>query len=310
MKKLWIVCALFVSAVMVLGSLNAAALSRMSGDFWTYDISANVLGANITGTATYTFERQDTVTVNGTSYPVNVMRVTGSLGGTVVLIVTLQVNATVDGFVYETQSGMSIARVNATAWANTTIGIAPAQFRTSSVFGTLTSFSPPILSKFDPVSTKPGDAWSESVYEGSRTVTVNGTETIVQYANATTTYNVTTSDSLEQVHTAAGAFDCLKMNVSSGSQSGYALLWWSSDVGNFVMAKPYGNSSSSPLATIILKDFSNKKSSSLLYIGIGVGVLVVALVILAAVLLMRRRGKEPANIQQAPPTAPLAPPGP
>jgi hypothetical protein len=123
------------------------------------------------------------------------------------------------------------------------------------------------------------------------------------------TVSYVVASSMESVTTPAGKFDTLKITATDRNGSSI-VYWWSSDVGNFVKQEESGESTADLSISTILTDYNHKASaSSILFIGIGLGVTLFAVVVLVVVLLMRRRPGQPIPYQPGMPVPqPSAPP--
>ena len=188
---------------------------------------------------------------------------------------------------------MSVASDDAITYSNTSLGEA-VQFVVHSVSETVTSYSPPLLVKFDPDRTKPGDSWSET-NSVNTTVRVNGT-TVLSTSQAVT-YDVEVASSKETITTQAGTFDTLKITVTrtGGSRT---VSWWSSGAQNFVLKKEYTPLSTTPISTMALKSFEVSAGAAILIIAAaGMAVIIVAVMILFSIL-SARRPKQPVHQEQ------------
>ncbi len=279
-----------LSAILMLAPSPAAAVERVAGDFYTYEVRAELMGLEVTGELTYRFEGTDAVTLDGTDYAVNVMSVTGTLSGGVMMVDLVE--ATVDGTAFETSQGMSMVKEEVAVLVNVTFGTG--QF--AQVYNIVEEFSstqsPPLLSGFDPSGAELGDEWSETVTV--RTVNrtwLNGDlwgDPV--WTNETIRYNVTIADETDRVVTEAGDFECMRMSVESGSDESY-VLWWSPDVGNFVRVHTYSEGGTEPIGTVELVDYLHDEPSDILFIIlVGGSVLAVSIVVLVVVLILMRRG--------------------
>jgi hypothetical protein len=313
-----VVCLLVVMSIEV---VPASAVMRSSGDFFTYSISMdltglndsitmNLKGLNATGSVTYSFLGADTLSVNGQSYDVNVMTVSGSASASFSL---LSISGTLGGHVYETQEGTGIVRDDAIMWLNTSIGTGSFQIVNRSETETVSTYSPPLLSGFSPSQTGPGDSWVETVDVTTQSETwINGAS---QGTSTPDTEQITVSyvaaSGIESVSTPAGKFDTLRITATD-SNGGSIVYWWSSDIGNFVKQEESGESALDVNINMILTDYNHVSSpSAILFIGIGLVVALFAVIVLVVVLLMRRRPGQPIPYQPGMPVPqPYAPPPP
>ncbi len=302
-----VVCLL---VVMSIGVSPASAVARSAGDFYTYSITMDLMGLNATGSMTYTCLGTDSLTVNENSYAVNVMSVSGSASASIDLL-SVSGSATLGGHVYETQDNMGMVKDDAIMWVNVSIGTGSFQLVNHTEIETVSTYSPPLLSGFSLSQTGPGDSWIETI--DVTTVSETWIDGVSQGAPTPSTEQMTVSyvvaPSIESVTTPAGKFDTLKITATDSNGSSI-VYWWSSDVGNFVKQEESGESTADLGISMILTDYNHKAStSSILFIGIGLGVTLFAVVVLVVVLLMRRRPGQPIPYQPGMPAPqPSAPP--
>lgn len=293
--------------MMLSGAHSASAVARVSGDFYTYSLTTSVEGIEVTGDVTYRYQGTEVKTVGGSDITVNVMAVSGNLTGGISMF-TL-VSANVGGVVYETRDGAAIAEEDLTILANVTIGTGPFSFVRKVQTELESTYDPPLLSKFDPSSTSPGDNWSEMVsVSETNTTWINGAlfGTPVT-TNTTIEYNVTVADAMESITVPAGTFECLRISVvnPSGDSLGY---WWSSKIGNFVRIYTYPSGSADPSEKLDLTDYNHTSpTNTMLIIVVGAAVLVAGVVVLAVVLMLMRRARSPRE-GAPPPLGPVPPP--
>jgi len=306
---LGLICLACIAWVIGIAAHPAAAADRVNGDYWTYDASATVplMFANVAvnGTTTYTCVDQSALEIEGTSYPVNVMRISGGKSGTADFM-GIQVSVTLGGYIYETQDGMGIAKSDIFTWMNTTIGTSsfPLVYRNETEV--LTAYTPAMLSGFRPSTVDAGDSWVETVASTTTTTKrVNGTmQGSPDTQTETLAFNFVASSSMEIVTTPAGKFESLRITatVSDGSSVVY---WWSSEVQNFVKEDTYETGSATPVATMVLKDYKIGSAVNFaLVAAMGGIVLVVALVVLALVMLKKRKSMRYQPPQPPPPAEP------
>lgn len=302
MKNLNSVCALFAAALFVtvaFGATPVAAIDRNEGDFWTYDVSLIEMGLPISGTLTYKFAGTDTIILGGTEYAVNVMRISGGASQSILFT---EVSVAFGGYAYETKDKMAFVENDLYMWMNVSIGSGGFQLVTRVETEMLMTYSPPLLSGFDPGTTGTGDSWIETFTTATTTTAwENGTMQGAPTTDTeTTTISFVVDPAMATLTTPAGTFDCLK--ITATSTSGVVVYYWSDKVGNYVKEEMLNPGSSSPFSTMTLKDY--KTSSGLgviLFVAIGGVVLVVALVVLALVVMKKRRPAAPAPYPQPPP---------
>jgi len=272
----------------------AAAADRVNGDFWTYDASATVpillTNVAVNGTTIYTCVDRSAIDVGGTSYPVNVMKVSGGKSGSADFM-GIQVSVTLGGYVYEPQEGVGIAKSDIFTWMNTTIGTSSFPLVYRNVTEVSTTYTPAMLSGFRPSTVGAGDSWVETVTSTTTTTKwVNGT---MQGSPGTHTdvlaFNFVASSSMETVTTPAGKFEALRFTATA-SDGNSVVYWWSSEVQNFVKEDTYEAGIATPVATMVLKDYRVGSAVSLALVAAMGGIaLVIALVVLAFVLIKKRK---------------------
>lgn len=312
-----VICVLLVIA---LAAMPAAAVNRSKGDYWTYTVSFDAMGygasgLSTNGTLTYTCVDQDTIAIGGTSYDVNVMRISGGASGGVDFL-GFEMSVTLGGFIYEIVDGMAFAKGDLFAWTNMTFGTGTFQLSSRTEIETMTTYYPPLLSGFNPSTVRLGDTWTETV-ESSTTTTewINGTiQGSSAFDSGILTYTNVVASAKETVTTEAGTFEAFRI-TSTDSDGNSVVYWWSSKAQNFVKEDMYELGSATPVTTMVLKDYSTGSSISLaLVAALGGIVLVVALVVLALVLLKKRKPLQPSPYQpgmpyQPPPSPPPVLPG-
>ena len=281
------IVALLLVFVFVTSAFPVSAIDRVSGQFWTYDASMAVAGLNATGTITYTLSGQDSVTAGGRSYDADILTISGNVSASSILFgVPHSVSTILGGLRYESMGGMATIREDLLQLTNMSIGLAPMQQLARIQNETSTTYTPPLLSEFDPGSARPDDTWTEAVTV-STTTTLNGTA--VRDTTRSVTIDVVVASSMEDVTVDAGTFQTLKITTtdSTGARNVY---WWSSKVKNFVVEKRYDALDSQPSTILSLKEFdSSAGEGTLIAVIVGVVVVAVAIVILAAILSARRK---------------------
>lgn len=306
-----VVCVLLMIAI---AATPAAAVDRSDGDYWTYTMSFDLMdfgssGVSTNGTLTYTCVDQDTITVEGISSDVNVMRVSGGASGGVDFL-GFEASLTLGGYIYETVDGIALVKADMIAWTNMTFGTGAFQLSSRTEIETVTKYWPPLLYGFDPSKVELGDTWTETV-ESSTTTTewVNGTMRGAPAIDSSVLiYTNVVASAKEIVTTEAGTFETLRI-TSTDSDGNSVVYWWSSRAQNFVKEDSYDAGSSTPVMTMALKDYDTGSSISLtLVAAIGGIVLVVALVVLALVLLKKRKPFQPSLHQPGATYPPPVPP--
>ena len=303
-RVLGLVCLACIAWVIGIAAQPAAATDRVNGDYWTYDASATVplwfADVAVNGMTTYTCVDQSILDIGGTSYPVNIMKISGGKSGAADFMGT-QVSMTLGGYVYETQEGMGIAKSDVFTWMKTTIGTSSFPLVYRNVTEVSTTYTPAMLSGFRPSTVDAGDSWVETVTSTTTTTKwVNGT---MQGSPDTRTeipvFNFVAASSMETVTTPAGKFEALRITATA-SDGNSVVYWWSSDVQNFVKEDTFEAGSATPVATMVLKDYEIGSAVNLALVAAMGGIaLVVALVVLVLVLLKKRK-----LMQYQPPQSP------
>jgi hypothetical protein len=284
------VVALLLVLIFIVSAFPVSAIDRIGGQFWTYNASMQVAGLNATGTIMYSLSGQDSINAGGNSYDADILTISGDLHASSALFgVPYSVSSVLGGKVCEVRGEMSTITEDLLKLTNISIGLAPTQLLARMQEETIRTYTPPLLSKFDPATTGPGDTWAEALSLNT-TIILNGTTQ--SSISRLTTYSVVIAPSMEEVLVDAGTFQTLKITVTdnTGARDVY---WWSSEVQNFVVEKKYDASSSQPSTILSLKEFdSSVGDGTLVAIMAGVVVIAVAAVILAVILNARRK-REP-----------------
>jgi hypothetical protein len=172
------------------------------------------------------------------------------------------------------------------------------------MFHDVTTYTPPQGLDFVPGEVEPGDVWTEVLDRVTNsTVEIDG-DIDHQYEdvdeNITYTYSVASAE--ESVTTAAGTFECLKVNLTSDESDDYDLHWYSDEVGYFVKMEMFAEDGEEPYTSIELTSFEKSEEDNTMdMLVIGIGVLVAVIVIVAVALAMRKKGKKPQVAPQPPP---------
>jgi hypothetical protein len=288
-----LICLACIAWVIGVAVHPAAAADRVNGDFWTYDASAMVpvpfTNVVVNGTTTYTCVDKSAINIGGTSYPVNVMRVSGGKSGTADFM-GIRVSVTLGGYVYETQEGMGTAKSDVSTWMNTTVGTSSFQLVYRNKTEVSTTYTPAMLSGFSPSTVGAGDSWTETVASTTTTTNwVNGTKQgSPDVRTEILVLSFVAASSLEIVTTPAGKFEVLRITATASDGSS-VVYWWSSDVQNFVKEDTYEAGSATPVATMVLEDYEIGSATNLVLVAaMGSIALAAALVVLAWVLLKKR----------------------
>lgn len=299
------VLAISLVAVLLSASCSTSALDRNEGDYWVYSMVLVVpgFGVEATGTLKYEFFAHGVVDIGDVMVPANIMRVTGSAGGSIELI-DLSAELVFEGFVYETREGMSIVKSYLISWTNITWGSGdfawPMNFANMSV----STYAPPLLSGFDPGNTLPGATWTETIEV--RTLVYNMTLGEIESDEIDqTAISFTAHAQLETVSTEAGEFESLRITATDEGGS-RIVFWWSDEIDLFVKAEAFVPDDSEPVVTLALEDCSGiTRTNVLLFVAIGGAATAIALVALAVVILKRRPPKKktygPSSVELLPP---------
>lgn len=284
-----------LAMALLTASFPASALQRTDGDYWVYSLVVVVPGLEVsaTGTMRYEFVSQELLVVDDISIPVNVMRTTGSASGSVALI-GLSAAVVMEGYVYEGSRDMSTVRSDMTYWANVTWGVGDFSWPVNSASRSVSTYTPALMSGFDPGATALGATWTESVEVQTTTYnTTTGAVESDETSQMSVVYSVHTE--LETVVAGAGKFESLRITATEGDGD-RVVYWWSEEAGVFVKEDTYVEGTSQPVQTLALEEYNDGGSgtSILLFVAIGSVAAAIALVFLALVL-VKRRPPRPAN---------------
>ncbi len=272
---------------------EAWSVDLSEGDFWTYGFQGTVSGVPVSGSVTYAFVGYDSLTVGSTEYEVQVLRVTGRFQGNVTSAgLTTSVAGVYDGYRYEVAGTLGVVKDETTSLENTSVGydtlvIASSVERQESI-----SYSPPIMSGFDPQTARVGDEWNESLEISVSSSYFDGTVHLDTNHSAAEVVGFTVlPGGLEQ--TDAGEFSVLRVMRTQGSTS--ETLSYADDAGRFVRSERYENGSSDPSYVAVLTDYSfEKRGEYSALVTLLAGALIASLTVLAivVVLALARRRKE------------------
>ena len=276
----------------VVSSIPVAALDRVDGQFWTYDISTPLLGVNASGTISYHLSGQDTVMIDGSSYDSDVYTISGNLTASSALFgVPYTVTATERGTRYDTKGQVSVLREVLDRWTNVSLESVPPALLARISEETNTTYVNAYMSGFDPAAVRLGDSWEQQT--SIRVTTVkNGTLTASTAELAT--FEFVVASATESVAVPAGEFDTLKITATD-DHGGRTVYWWSSNAQAFVLEKHYDPFASEPDTILSLRSYDLKSGEGLLIpIVVGAALLAVAVVILG-LLVNARRPKGPVD---------------
>lgn len=278
---------------------SSAPCLASSGNHWTYDISMNVAGLNASGTVTYKLQGQASLDLGSKTYKADAMEISGQVSAQGKLLgIPTSVTEILGGTRYCQNDGMSLIKDDSVTILNISLGSSPIQLLSRTETETVTTFSPPYLSKFDSGRTGPGNAWTETDTVNT-TISVNGTA--LPLISTQASYTVQVASSRVVLATEAGTFVTLEISVLENTDF-RTVYWWSEEVQNLVAEKKFGPGATQPYMAMSLKDFetsSNAESTFAVIVGV---VLIAVAVAILAVLLGARRPRSPAS--QHPPQAP------
>jgi len=259
----------------------------------------NVAGLNASGTVTYKLQGQASLDLGSKTYKADAMEISGQLSAQGKLLgIPTSVTETLGGIRYCQNDGMSLIKDDSTSILNISLGSSPIQLLSRTETETVTTFSPPYLSKFDSGRTGPGNAWTEADTVNT-TISVNGTA--LPLISTQASYTVQVASSRVDLTTEAGTFVTLEISVLENTNF-RTVYWWSEEVHNIVAEKKFGPGATQPYMAMSLKDFeTSSNAESTFAVIIGVALIAVAVGILA-VLLGARRPRRPTS--QHPPQAP------
>mgnify|MGYP001765311167 CR=1 FL=1 len=313
--------AVMLVALLVHSCGGASALERVDGDFWRYhvtidlasldlselnvsEIPSSFSGIEVAGTVTYEYLGPDNVTVGGSANSVNVMAVSGDLVGSVDLI-GLSVSAAIQGHIFESSEGQGTVKDDLTMWTNLTWGVGSFAYLKRYEARVINLYSPPLMDGFDPESVVLGQSWDETTEV--RTIGMNVTTgAVVSDTNDSVEVHFAVASETEEVSVPAGEFTAYMVTASEAGGS-TVVYWWSEKAANFVKQETYFDNDTEPAETMVLEDYGkSSRTSILVYVSVGVIVLAVAMVALGLVLLKRRPRREepkpPPELLQLPPT--------
>lgn len=290
--------ALMLAATLVglIPQAEAWSVDLSEGDFWTYGFQTTVSGVPVSGSITYAFVGYDTLTVESAEYEVQVFRVTGRFQGNVTSAgLTTSVEGVYDGYRYEAVGTLGVVKDEMTSLENVSVGydalvIASFVERQESI-----SYSPPIMSGFDPQTARVGDEWNESLEISVSSSYFDGAVRLDTDSSAAEIVNFTVLPGGFQ-QTDAGEFSVLRIMQTWGSTT--ETLSYAEEVGRFVRSERYQNGSSEPSYVAVLADYSyDTRGEYSTLITLLVGALIASLTVLTVVIVLalarRRRNSEP-----------------
>lgn len=279
-------------------SSSSSAMERNAGDYWVYSMVVTVpeFGASATGTMKYEFVSQESLTIDSVGVLVNVMRVTGSAVGGIPLI-DLSAAVVIEGYVYEGVGDMSTVRSALTYWTNVSWGSGDFSWPINTANRSVSTYTPPLLSGFDPGVTVPGASWTENI--GVSTAYYNMTTGLVEHESTSSlTISYSAHSEFETVSTGAGSFETLRITATE-SGGGHVVYWWSEEIGLFVKEDTYVEGTAQPVQTLSLEDYSGKpRTNVLVFVAVGGVAMAVALAGLALVLIKRRPPRRGTDVSQ------------
>ncbi len=279
----------------VAGSVPAAALSRVDGQFWTYDLSMNVLGLNATGTVSYDLSGRDKIIVGGSTHDADIYTIRGNLSASGYLYgVPYSVTAMLEETRYNPSGHVSVLEEDTEQWTNASVQAATPLLLARIDEQSISTWTPAYMSGFDPDTTGRGDSWDEQVTLTTKVIR-NGTELL--NSSGPINYHFVIGQLTESVTVGAGTFEALRITATSG-QGGQVIYWWSSKAQAFVLEKHFGPMNSAPTKILSLSSYNLQAGSGLLIpIIVGAAIVAVAVVILGF-LLNARKPKGPIDQSQ------------
>lgn len=284
-----------VGIVMCAAATPVAAIDRESGEFWTYEMTTSIdlppATVEVNGTVTYTFEEQRTLVVNSLERQVNMIAVAGELDGASVWFgQPVKARVVLNGFLYEDSGSAGTVREESNSWVSGSIGPTGFEMAVELEIQNTITFSPGKLLEFDPATAQPGHSWIEVVSVDEMSVTRNKGSIVDNSQNSyTETLSVSVAPSLDTLSTPAGEFDALKISVVV-DRGATEVYWWSDEVHNYVKQERYEAGNVAPVFSMVLVDHG--RSSGLTdwaIVTVGVVSAVLAAIVLAAVLVLRKR---------------------
>lgn len=300
-----LVMAISITLVLPVASSPCSALDRNSGDYWVYSMTFVVPQVQVSanGILRYEVVSQESLVLDGVSWPVNVMRATGAVSGSVELI-ELAVEVVVEGYVYESIDDMSTVKSDLTYWSNITWGSGSFSWPINTASRTVTIYDPPLLHGFDPSSTGPASTWTETIETRTSDINVT-TGAVISETTDQIEIGYAVSPEPETVITGAGRFDTLRITATD-DDGVRAVYWWSSEVGLFVKEESFIQGMSQPVQTLTLEDYSGaQRTNLLLLVAIG-GIAMAAALVLLVLVMVKRRPPRPSP--RSPPIELLPPP--
>jgi len=292
------------SVLLVLTILSAfaapvRAVDRTDGDYWTYNVSTNMMDIDVTGTMMLTFIQTDTLVIESESHDVNVLLLTGSMNGTGEISgIAVAVTVAYWGHIYEAVGSLATVKEDVYTWANYTMGTGQSIHLDTGEWHDVSTYAPPLGEGLVPSDMELGDSWDETL-----TVTSNSTyyfNGIIEHEENETSedvaYSFEISSSMDSVEVAAGTFECQVINQTDETSGDLDVSWWSEEVGYFVKMASYAEDENTPFFSLELKDYSYEPPEDENEIvkfftsWLGIVILIVIVVaIVAAVALSRRR---------------------
>jgi len=296
--KLGATAVVLLAILLVFASCPAAAVEHDSGETWVYEVSTKIdVGAfvvDVEGDITYEFKDESSITLGTNEFDVNALSVDGDLSGTMDLFGSefLEVNATIDGFLFEAVDGCGTVEENVSWLVDATIGTDTGTWSVQSVVQTVLTYAPPYMSEFDPSSIELGASWSEYVIvESVITTWENGTVKGVSTDRSNMVYSIVVDSAKETVATPAGEFDAIGITVTD-QDGNCETRWWSEEVNGWVKIQYYSVADDDPVETMVLSSHIRGNSGSmLLVVVVGVAFTLFACAVLAIVVLQIRRSK-------------------
>lgn len=286
------ICLVILGTALVFSSIpSTVASSEPDRPFWTYKADmrySNVLLENVTlaGNATWTYENQDRVLVEGTWYEVNVFNCRSQLSahgisnGSAFTITYGEF-----GYGYGTTVNGASVMENTSSWDNTTVGTGPDQISSKHRYARIVTYSPPLSTAVTP-NVDLGDSWNQTV--DIVTTTYFDGEERGSPSDETVTFRFAVASENEEVVTDAGSFSTMKVSMADG-RGNITVYWYSASALMNVRIDYYSGVESDPWLTYVLTGFGTWSSTRQLDSLVTAVFLVVTTAVCAFVVWMLRR---------------------
>lgn len=274
---------------------DASAGGRRLGASWSYRFSAEAPPVFGTGLVTCEFLGEDTLLVGGAQHEVDVFGLRGELAGNSTAPGSFAEEAFA-GFVCVSRERWSVVTACIHTWTNVTVGPPSFALIARSEQEIVISFTPPLLSGFDPGSTNRGDSWHETIAVERR---------VTEWSNGSLVRGPDTEARIMdiQAHVRDAAFeipDYLGRSIELieleivVDDSALSRFWWSDEMDCFVLINLNEEGQAMPKvnATLVAYDVG-RELSTWPAIAAGIGVFAAAVIVLVAVLVRGRKPRTP-----------------